>query len=99
MHIADTRTLAVGQQGVANGMDKVCFAQSHAAIQKQRVVRHARILGNLQGSRPRPLVGLTGTEIVERNVGGPPRPIIRVVYKPGGGRDRKSLVYGTRLSV
>src|SRR3546814_3390653 len=53
MHIADTRTLAVGQQGVANGMDKVCFAQSHAAIQKQRVVRHARILGNLQGSRTR----------------------------------------------
>src|SRR3546814_8606611 len=85
MHIADTRTLAVGQQGVANGMDKVCFAQTHAAIQKQRVVRHARILGNLQGSRTRQLVGFTGNEVVESKVGVQSRTIMREFYNRGGG--------------
>ncbi|MNL12847.1 hypothetical protein D3C87_1337280 [compost metagenome] len=47
-------------------MDQVGLAQAHAAIEIERVVRLARVVGHLDRGGARQLVGLAGDEVVER---------------------------------
>nr|GEW26933.1 hypothetical protein [Tanacetum cinerariifolium] len=66
--VADLGAGLVGHHLVADGMDQVGFTQAHAAVEEQRVVRHARVVGDLDGCRARQLVGFTGDETVERQI-------------------------------
>ena len=50
---------------VADGLQQVRLAQAHAAIDEQRVVCGAGVLGDLQRRGPRELIGLAGDEGVE----------------------------------
>ena len=53
---------------VADGVEQVRLAQTDAAVDKQGVVRNARVLGDLQCCGPRKLVGFAGDKIVEIEV-------------------------------
>ena len=66
MAIPDTRLGPLVGQLVADGLQKVRFAEPHAAVDEQRVVRNSRIFGHLDGSRAGQLVGFAGHEAVER---------------------------------
>ncbi|MNS75118.1 hypothetical protein D3C72_1086210 [compost metagenome] len=68
MHVAHPHARTGRDHGVADGVDQVRFAQAHAAIQEQRVVGRARVLGHLQRRGARQLVGLTRHEVLEGKV-------------------------------
>lgn len=79
MHVAHAHPGARRHHGVADGVDQVGLAQAHAAIQEQRVVRRARVLGHLQRGGARQLVGLTRHEVLERQVGVQARALVHDV--------------------
>src|SRR5690606_30866758 len=69
MNIAHSCSGAVGQQGIAYGMDKMGFTQTYSPVQKQGVVRNARVVCNLQGGGSRQLISLASNKIVESQLG------------------------------
>jgi len=65
MDVANPRVGVFVEHLVADGVDQVGFTQADAAVQKQRVIRNARIAGHLDGGGAGQLVGFTGDEVVE----------------------------------
>src|SRR5580765_366202 len=65
MDITDPGGRIVGQHLVANGVNDMGLAKADAAVQKQRVIGHSGIVGDLGGGSARQLVGLPGDEVVE----------------------------------
>ncbi len=60
------------RDGVADGVHQVRLAETHAAVDEQRVVRAARILRDLHGSGARQLIGLALDEGLEGKGGAQP---------------------------
>ena len=69
MHVADARTGLIFFHRVANGVHEVCFAKADTAINKERVVRFARIRADLAGRRARQLVAFTFDKVLKRKDG------------------------------
>src|SRR5688572_27557062 len=65
MDIADARLRPLIGKLVADRLHQVGLAQAHAAVDKQRVIGNAGVLGDLHGGGPRQLVRLAGDEAVE----------------------------------
>src|SRR6266850_3525892 len=65
VNIADLGGRAEFEQQVTDGLDEVGLAQADPTVDKQRVVRHARMFGDLQRGGARQLIGLAGYEGVE----------------------------------
>jgi hypothetical protein len=66
--VAHARAAVAVDQRVAHRVDQVRLAQAHPAVQEQRVVRAARVLGDLERRGARHLVGLAGDEGLEGEV-------------------------------
>ncbi len=54
---------AMGRHGVADSVEQVRFAQPDSAVQKQRVVRVARMIDDCQRRRVRKSIGLADDEV------------------------------------
>ncbi|MDT4826719.1 hypothetical protein FQZ97_600360 [compost metagenome] len=67
------------------------LAQAYAAVQEQRVVRRARVLGNLQRGGARQLVRLAGHEVFEGQIGVQARALVHDI-----GRIRVHRLRGDR---
>ena len=67
--VADLRARIVGHHLVADGVDQVGFTEADAAVEEQRVIRHARVVRHLDGGGARQLVGFTRHKTVEGQVG------------------------------
>jgi CO dehydrogenase/acetyl-CoA synthase alpha subunit len=65
MHVAHHLVRILADDGVADGVDQVGLAETGAAVDEQRVVGAARIVGDLDGRRPGQIVGLADDQIVE----------------------------------
>jgi hypothetical protein len=75
---------------IAHRVDEVCLAQADAAVDEQRVVRGARVLGHLERSRASELVRLAGDEAVEGELRYQARSIgMRGLGKRRAGRARR----------
>ena len=66
--VADPRLRSLAAQMVTDRLHQMRLAQTDAAVDKQGVVRNARVLGDLQCCGPRELVGFAGDKIVEIEV-------------------------------
>ena len=85
VHIANPRPGVGGEHGVANALHEVGLAKTDAAVNKQRVVRGARVGGNLAGGGAGELVTLALDEVGKRKRGVEPRRHLRA----GGGSRRR----------
>ena len=65
MDVADLHGRIISQHLVADRMNQMRLAQTHAAVQEQRVVGTARIARDLNRGRASQLVGFAGHEAVE----------------------------------
>ena len=89
MHVAHAHPGAGRDHGVADGVDQVGLAQAHAAVQEQRVVGRAGVLGHLQRGGAGQLVGLAGHEVFEGQIGVQARALVHDIGGVGvdsGGR-------------
>jgi hypothetical protein len=57
---------SIFQDLVADGLNQVRLAETDAAVDEQRVVARAGIVGDLQGGGARQVVGLAAHEVIER---------------------------------
>jgi len=67
MAIPDTAWGRLVGQLVADGLQKVCLAEPHSAVDEQRVVRNSRIFGHLDRSGARQLLALPVTKLSNEN--------------------------------
>lgn len=75
------RASLVLQQLVANCVNQMGLAQAHAAVQEQRVVRNAGVIGNLDRGCASELIRFTGHEVVEGEDGIELRTLVsRIVF-------------------
>ena len=87
--IADAGAGMLRENKVADRMDQVRLAKTHATVDEQRVVRRSRMFGDLQRRGAGELVGFAGDKIVETKFGNEAR-AVRVL------RSRRHRARGAR---
>ena len=65
-HVHDARGGICFLHGVTDRMHQMRLAQAHAAVQEQRIIRHARRLDDRKRRRVRKVVGLADHKRIER---------------------------------